>query len=451
MPGTSDSPFLLRLISYVVRGAGGLLVLAVAIGATWVLVISKPEPLRKPAAVKVVAVRAIEARPISIARAWVGYGTARAMRAADVTAQVPGRVIERPAAVEPGAPVRAGDTLVRLDPLDFEQRVAASREIIASWEAQISGLLVEERRLSDQLEYGEEELEFERRELARLTTAAEQGGVNAVEIERRAALVSRKEREIAALRQQLESTPARRAQMQAMVGNERAALRVAEENLDRATVRSPIDGRLQTVSANLGEVLSIGAPVARVVDLSRIEVPVRLPVSATGSIAVGDAAELGPDSDAPGRWHGRVSRIAPEADPGTRTLTVFVEVMQDPSERAGLLLPGQFVAARVTSSDEEDRFVVPRSAVNGDVVMVAENGEGSVRVHRRPVRVLFHVRRSLPRIDATETEWAVLESGLSSGERVVVTNIDDLSEGTTVQVQGAAVAADGGGGNGGGS
>ncbi len=475
MAGGSDSPIALRLVAIALRVGLCLLVLGIGIGIAGWLIGTRPEPARVPAAEHAVAVRAVAARAVSIPRIWEGYGTARAMNSADVAAQVSARVIERSEEIEPGGRVEAGDVLVRLDPLDFQQRVEGSRALIASWEAQLASLGVEERRLTDQLELMQDEIRLEERELQRIVSAVEQRGANELEIERRQGVLNRRRRELSAMQQQVESIPPKREQLRAMVGSEGANLRLAEENLERATVRAPIAGVLQEVFVELGELLRVGDPVARIVDLTRIEVPLRLPVSAAERLAAGDAAELWSDSPgsgaAPARWVGTIVRIAPEADAASRTMSAFVEVVQQEGgvreqgsgvrrqasgHSVGLLLPGQFVVGRVATAAAESRIAVPRSAVNGDRIMVVENGSGGTRARAARVRVLYHTRRSIPEIDPQESEWAVLEEGPEPGSLVITTNLDDLREGTPVRVEPAGAVAkdgeeDGGGSPGGGS
>ncbi len=455
MAGDSDSPIMLRLVSIALRVGACLLVLGIGIGIAAWLIGTRQEPARVPAVEHAVAVRAVAIRPVAIPRVWEGYGTARAMNSADVAAQVSARVIERAQEIEPGARVRAGDVLVRLDPVDFQQRVEGLRSLIASWDAQLAALAVDERRLTDQLELMQDEIRLEERELERIVSAVEQRGANALEIERRQGVLNRRRRELSVMQQQVESIPPKREQLRAMVGNERANLRLAEENLERATVKAPIAGVLQEVFVERGELLRVGDPIARIVDLTRIEVPLRLPVSAAERLAAGDRTELWADSPGtggePARWTGTIVRIAPESDAASRTITAFVEVVQEEGQR-GLLLPGQFVVGQVTTAGAESRIAVPRNAVNGDRIMVVENGSKGTRARAATVRVLYHTRRSIPEVDPQETEWAVLEEGPEPGSLVITTNLDDLREGTPVRVEpGGAVAKDGEEEDGGGS
>jgi RND family efflux transporter MFP subunit len=444
MPEKSGVPGL-RLVSYVLRFAVGLTVLILAAGVFGFLYATKPEPTRTPHAERAVVVRVMEAREMRVPRVWEGHGTARAMDAAEVSAQVSARVIERPRRIEPGAAVVRGEVLARLDPTDFAQRVAGLKETIASWEAQLSALDVEQRRLTDRVELGQDEVGVEQRELDRIEQAMGAGAGTQSENERRRASLARKRGELTALQQRLESIPSERARLRAMLGSERANLVAAEENLARATVTAPIDGVLQRVDVREGEMVSPGQVVARVVDLRRIEAPLRLPISAMGIVKVGDRAELRTDTpflgSTPPTWIGVISRVAPEADPQTRTATVFVEVTQDPGVLSGEprgtpLLPGQFVVGDIMTESARAYVVVPRRTVDGDRVLVARpESDGGYRVRAAVVNVLHFLRQRIPGTDPDETQWAVLESGIDPGSRVILTNIDELSEGMLVTVE----------------
>lgn len=443
----------LRVLSRVLRFGVGAVVLAAGLGVYVILWQTRPEPARRAFEERVLTVRALAVTPTVVPRVWEGYGTARAMDAADVAAQVSARVIERPRRIEPGASVAAGEVLLRLDPTDFQERAAALRETIGSWEAQLLGLGVEQRRLGDQLELAQQEAEIEQRELDRMLEAAGMGAGAQTEIERRRSSLARSQREISQLQQRLETIPAERQRVEALLGSERANLRAAEENLARATIKAPHDGVLQRVDVRVGETVMAGRVVARVVDLTRIEVPLRVPIAALSTVAVGAPAELRTDTPGPGAsaptWTGRVVRIAPEADPATRTATVFIEVEQPMAALAGAtgrrpLLPGQFVVGQIETFSTEPRVLVPRRALDGDRVFVAHPEEGErCRVRSVEVRVEHYLRQRIERLDPHETQWAVVESGLAPGERVILTSLDDLAEGMLVRLEGAAETAAG--------
>lgn len=451
MPPPTDRSGALRVASAMFRAAIGIGAILIAGAVFAFLVKTKPEPIRREIEERIVTVRTVPIEPTEVVRSWEGYGTARAMNAADVSAQVSARVIERPEGVRAGAAVARGDVLVRLDPEDFEQRVAASEGQIASWEAQLEALDVEERRLADRLELAQEQEAIEEGEVRRLVEAQGRGAGSTSELERRRAQLIAVRRETTVLRQEIESLPARRSQLRAMLAAERANLRMAQENLERTVIVAPIGGVLQEFDADVGELPAVGTPMGRIVDLSRIEVPLRLPAAARAEIDIGNEAEVREGRGGGGRvWRGRVVRIAPEIDPATRTFAAFVEVVQDPvSENGvvggGLLYPGQFVTGRVLASAARARAIVPRRAIDGGAVMVVgPEGEGGLaRARRAEVEPLFNLEGRYPELDEVETQWTAIGGGLEPGVRVIVSNLDEVRPGTLVRAASAGRAGGG--------
>lgn len=439
----------LRVVSLVVRSAAGLLVLAVAVGIYWLLVSTAKTPTRAPLERIEVQVSTVPVGVVPVPRVWEGYGTAAAMRTAEVSAQIAARVVDRPPSVEEGMAIGAGDVLVALEQVDVQNRLLADSNTVAALESDLSGLEIELDSLNERLELGEDELSVEQRTLDRLTGALGQGAANSTDVDRQLSVVRRLEREVALLRQQIRLIDTRRTTLQAQLEGARAALSIAEENLARATVRSPLTGILQRVDADLGELLAVGSVVARVVDLRTIEVPIRLPVSSISTVSLGDRVTVrtdGPGMDGSGaEWVGTVVRIAPEADPSRRTITAFVEVTQslpNDGNLSGLLLPGQFVTARVQTETTQEYAVVPRPALRGDrVLALAENQDGETIARQIDVEVVFEFGGSFPDIHPRETQWAAIRAvdGATLPDRVILSNFEGLRDGSAVRIQVPAV------------
>jgi RND family efflux transporter MFP subunit len=447
-----------RVASLLVRIAIGLLIIAGAIAVAGVLVLNRRQALQTPLGETVRRVRVVEAVPRpaeALARTWQGYGTARAMDRADVAAEVSGRVVMRPPHIQPGVAVSAGEVLVQLDDADYRERMLAAQSAAVALAAQLEGIDIEQERLGEQVQQAGEQVRLAQWEIDRLEEARAGAAGSELDLMRQRAALSRLESERLRLRQQLDTMPSRRAALLAEVAARRNEAAVAERQLQRTTVASPISGVLQELDANVGEMMQPGQRVARVVNLERIEVPLRLPASAQGEIRLGDAARVyagqGRGGGAGGNgqngvWQARVARAAPEADPQTRTITIFLEVAQEAPEPGGtveamqrLLMPGLFVSAEVAagSGNGEMLLVVPRRAVSSDRVWVAvEDENGLMRAQPRQVRIRYHVEARLPNLDPDETQWAVVGSGVEPGDQIIVTNLDELAPGIRVDVVG---------------
>lgn len=425
-----------RVIASVARGVAGVVALVIGVAVFSGLVATKPQAPRKPRSDAAVPVEVVTVRMVDAARPWEAFGTARAMRAAEVRAEVAGVVVRRPAAIEEGVRVARGEALLELDRTDAEAAVARSRGLVAAIGAQLDALGVEEESLRRQVALASQASELAERDVTRAREAARAGAAVEREIDALLSALTRAMREEAQLSRALAEVPSRRVALESQRDAERASLRLAEENLRRTTVAAPFDGVLQRVDIREGDRVSAGDVVARIVSLSRVEAPLRAPLGASAEVRPGDAVELIAEGSVRRRWSATVERIAPEADPQSRTVTVFVVVEQDEgASPTTMLLPGQFVRGELRASGVRRVALVPRTALSGDRVMTL--GEGG-RVEARDVRVAFFLSGERPEIDPGEREWAAVVSGLREGDRVIVSNLDDLRPGVLVNAIDAA-------------
>ncbi len=412
--------------------------LAIGAGIVLLLMATRDQSEKRPPSSTSVVVRTIESRHTPTDRVWSGYGTARTMQSAELVAEVSGRVVERPESIEPGRSVKRGELIVRLDDTDYLNALDSARQALRSIEAQLDGLDIESEQTRLQVQYAGEEIESAQRDLARIDEAVAAGAANQGERDSVLSALLRARRQLASLQQQLDLIPSRRLRLQAELASQQASERVAQLNVERATIRAPFDAELQNVMPREGDWVAMGTSVARLVDLSRLEVPIRLPASASSWVREGDEVMMW--VRAPGGEADRVGeivRVAPVADVSSRTITVYAEVRQDPSE-SERLLPGQFVYARVVTHDEHDRVVLPRRAVQSDSVYVAgAMNNGSRLIESVPVQVAYSFEGRRPDIDPAETQWVALEIGRepAAGASVVVSLLDQVVEGMRVRLE----------------
>lgn len=202
----------------------------------------------------------------------------------------------------------------------------------------------------------------------------------------------------------------------------RAQLRAAEAQL--ATLRvslrdaalvSPIDGVIAKRHVVPGEKLSAEQPLLTIVDLRTLEL--------AGSVGTHEVSRLSPGLLVDVRVEGleqpvagRIARIAPAAEPGTRSIGVTI-ALPNPQER---LRAGQYALARVTLPDPVERLTVPLAAVG------TTSGQEHVWVIDRGAlarRIVTTGRR-----DAAAGRVEVLQ-GLQPQAQVLAARFDNLREG----------------------
>lgn len=225
-------------------------------------------------------------------------------------------------------------------------------------------------------------------------------------------------------RAQLDTARAALAAAQAMLDTTRAAQR-------DAVLLAPIAGIVARRQALPGEQVAVEQPVLTLVDLRRLELAGAVGTHEVGRLTPGMAVALQVEGvDAP--IAGTLARIAPAAEPGTRSIGVTVQ-LDNPGER---LRAGQYALARVLLPDAQQRLLLPLAAVGSSagqaqVWVIAEG-----RLLKRAV--------TLGRRDEAGGRVEVV-AGLAPDATVLAARFDQLREGAPARVlppgAGSAAAA----------
>ncbi|HET9975997.1 MAG TPA: efflux RND transporter periplasmic adaptor subunit [Burkholderiaceae bacterium] len=224
-----------------------------------------------------------------------------------------------------------------------------------------------------------------------------------------------------------------RSALDAARAQERAAL--AQQDVLRVVSRdtrivAPIAGIVARRQAVAGEKVSAEQPVLTIVDLARLELAGSVGTHEVGQLAPGAAVQVKVEGVEQAVL-GKIARIAPAAEAGTRSIGVTIE-LPNPQEA---LRAGQYALARVELADPQQRLTVPATAVGNnagqDHVWLIENGT----LARRAV--------TLGRRDAREGRVEVL-AGVTPGSQVLAARFDNLREGgkaVVVATKSSAVAS----------
>jgi membrane fusion protein (multidrug efflux system) len=152
-----------------------------------------------------------------------------------------------------------------------------------------------------------------------------------------------------------------------------AAADTARVGLRDASLVAPISGIVAKRHVVPGEKLSAEQQVLTIVDLARLELAGAVGTHEVSRLSPGMAVEVQVEGAAQA-VSGRIARIAPAAEPGTRSIGVTIE-LPNPKES---LRAGQYALARVTLPDDSDRLTLPLAAVGKtsgqDHVWVIEGG-----------------------------------------------------------------------------
>lgn len=225
----------------------------------------------------------------------------------------------------------------------------------------------------------------------------------------------------------LENSKAALDTAQAQVRAATASLETAQVALRDAALVAPISGVVAKRYVVPGEKVSTEQQVVSIVDLHQLELAGTVGTQEVSSLAPGMPVVLRIEGmDAP--VDGRLARIAPAAEAGTRSIGVAVR-LQNPKET---LRAGQYAVARVQIGDATPRLTVPVGAISTasgqDYVWTLEKG------------LLLRRTVTTGRRDPALGRVEVLD-GLKPAVPVLGARFDNLREGERARIVADAAAA----------
>ena len=283
-----------------------------------------------------------------------------------------------------GDSVTRGQTLARLDSIDYELRVEEARAALAQAQANLRKAVADRERVRALYENNN------------------------------------------ASKSELDASRAAWESAQAQVDARTKQLEQAGQQVGYAELRAPADGAIASVTVEVNENVSPGQEICLLISDSDAEVVVAVPEVLIGSIEVGQVVSVELDALPGERFSAEVAEVGVAVTGAASTFVVtarFVDWNQ--AVRAGMAGNVTFDVGGATS----DQIVVPWVAVGEDrdgrfVFVLEEEPGGEGTVQRRPVEV------GRPREGGIE-----ILDGLSEGERVVTAGVRRLSDGERVLVQ----------------
>jgi HlyD family secretion protein len=121
------------------------------------------------------------------------------------------------------------------------------------------------------------------------------------------------------LKSRTESRQSQLAVQESAVAQARALLSLTSQQRDELKVRAGLDGMLQVVPVEVGQQVAPGTNLARVANPSRLKAEIKIAETQAKDIQIGQRAEVDTRN---GIVEGRVARIDPSVQNGTRTVDV---------------------------------------------------------------------------------------------------------------------------------
>jgi RND family efflux transporter MFP subunit len=373
-----------------------IIFLSAAVGASFVMIQSRPEAMQKPVPPPALLVSVATAQRQPVVFVVRSQGSVSPRTQTVLISEVSGQIIETSPAFVAGGVFNRGDVLVRIDPRNYRTAVKRAQAGVAKAQTQVAT----ESALAG----------YAYDDWKRMRKSAE---------EQASDLQLRKPQ----LQQALAEFDAREADLE-----------MALEDLERTVIRAPYDGMVREKIADVGQYVSTGAQLARTFAVDRAEV--RLPLSQQdlqfldlSSLNSGARLPVTLTADIGGQllsWDAEIVRSEGVFDARSRVLFVVAQV-EDPYDLAGAgrepLRIGTFVTARIVGKAGGDLFAIPRYALSRGRTLWLVDEES--RIYPREVNVV-----------RSDEMFAYIDQGLVDGDRYAITPIDQPLPGMKVRFDG---------------
>jgi HlyD family secretion protein len=219
-----------------------------------------------------------------------------------ISADISGEIVELK--VKEGDYVKKGDLLCRINPELYRSNLEKVQSLLKSSQANFN---VSKSRLEQsKAQYENAEKSFNRNK-----SLFDKGAISQLEYDASLSQYESAKADIAALAQSIEAS-------QANVGNSKASLDEAKENLRRTSIVAPVDGRISKLNIELGErvlgtVQTSGTELMRIANLNEMEVTVDVNENDVIKIHNNDTSIIEIDAYPNNKFKGVVTEIAQSA------------------------------------------------------------------------------------------------------------------------------------------
>ncbi len=361
----------------------GVAIVAVGAGAWFALAGPKPAAAdAKPAAKAAPVYELARADVAAVASAALSVnmplsGSLAPLTQATVKAKVSGQVLET--TVQEGMNVTAGQVLARLDQADQKARLAQQQAALDEAQARLS--------------------------MASKNNANSQALLAQKYISQNA----------------YDTTDNSVALARASVRAAQAQVDLARIALNDTVIRAPLAGVVSKRHVQAGDKLSPDMAAFSIVNLKQLTLEAQVPASDIPRVNIGQEVKFRVDGYPARTFVGKVARINPTTETGSRAMLVYISVDNADSALRG----GMFAKGSITTQKSAVRPLLPFAALRKDqekdVVYVVEAG----KVVSRPVTLGLR----------NEDEGMVeVTGGVEPGARVITARLDGVKPGSQVKL-----------------
>ncbi len=201
----------------------------------------------------------------------------------------------------------------------------------------------------------------------------------------------------------------------------RAQADLAKARLDKTLIKSPVNGVLDLRIVDAGEMVGPGAPVARIVDNTRLKVMAGVPERYAGDFRIGDHVSFTVDAFPGESFAGKITFVGASVSKDSRTIPIEVALLG----RETRLKPDMIASLSIALASRKNVIAVREDylqLVDKDrFVAYVANGD---RAEERVVK-----------LDGSNDGYVLVREGLNPGDRLITVGYQNIGDGQKISVQ----------------
>ena len=321
---------------------------------------------------------------------------------------------------QPEDQVKEGELIIEIDPLKEKENVHAKVADYQSAEANLNSQIRNLKALEAKRVGQEAQVEFAQKEFTRYTNLLHKGAVSKQLQESKERSLKVKQADLDSIDAQIEAQIAAVEAAKKQKDRTKSNVKAQEQQLAYHEIKAPFSGTVGNIPVKIGDYITPQVTLTGISQSKPLEVYVQIPKDEARKIKHGTLVELLDSSDTK-IGTSRVFYVSPVVDKDSQS--VLVKSLFDNDDN--VLRPSQNVNARVVWG-RSDGIVVPTNAlaiVGGQpFIFTLEKGDKGLFAKQKPVELG----------PLQGNNGILVQKGLKDGERIVVSGIQNLSDGVPV-------------------
>lgn len=344
--------------------------------------------------------------------------TLESRRSVTLQPQIDGRLSQ--ILVQPGAEVTAGTPILQINPDRQQAEIASSRAAAASAQADLESARASLIPLEADRRAKASDVALQQQQYDRYSTLYQEGAVSREILDERSNVLENARAELDAAQARIQAQQAIIASKEKVFQQTLAEVSEQSVELDYYQITAPFIGTVGDIPVKVGDYVNPSTQLVTITQNQPLEVNLSVPSERSSDLRQGMIVQL-IDQQGNSIGNSQVFFIAPNVN--HQSESILIKALFENQE--GRLRADQQVLARVIW-DERPGVLVPTAAISRlggkDFIFVAQSqGDTQLVAQQRPIELG----------EIAGSNYQVI-TGLKPGERIVVSGIQQLSDGTPI-------------------